>query len=136
MRIVDEQEMLDFARSFSQQLQIGDIIAIDGPLGAGKTVFCKGVIEGLGFLGDVSSPTYTIVHHYDVPDIHIPLVHVDLYRINRPDEVDELGLFDGDAIALIEWASQYPPLSGIANYRVTISPQDDGSRLIDIGHKD
>ncbi len=132
MQISSEAEMLTFGHDFAEQLRIGDIVAIDGPLGAGKTVFCRAVLAGLGFGGDVTSPTYTIVHHYDVPNVRIPVDHVDLYRIENPDDVIELGLFEGDSISLIEWAEQYPPLTDIAHYRISILPNSEGVRIVDV----
>jgi tRNA threonylcarbamoyladenosine biosynthesis protein TsaE len=132
MRIESEAAMSAFGRAFADQLCIGDIVAIDGPLGAGKTVFCRAVLAGLGFEGDVTSPTYTIVHHYEAPDVRIPVDHVDLYRIDNPDEVAELGLFEGNSISLVEWAGQYPPLTQLAHYRINIMPDAMGARMIAI----
>jgi tRNA threonylcarbamoyladenosine biosynthesis protein TsaE len=130
MRIESEAEMLAFGRDLSARLNAGDVVAITGPLGAGKTVFCKGVLAGMGFRGEVTSPTYTIVHQYDPPDVRLPLAHVDLYRIKSPEEVGELGLFEGDSVTLVEWAENYPPLAAIARYTVRIMPQSDGARAI------
>lgn len=133
--IASEAEMLDFGRAFAAKLCNGEIVAIDGPLGAGKTVFSKGVLEGLGFVGQVTSPTYTLVHHYDPPETSICVDHVDLYRIKSPDEVDELGLFQGDAITLVEWAKLYPRLAGFADYKITIAIEGEGSRSINLVEK-
>ncbi len=132
MRIEDAAAMLQFGRDFARTLSLGDIVAIDGPLGAGKTVFCKGVLAGLGFAGDVTSPTYTIVHRYDPPDVRLSVSHVDLYRIDNPDEVEELGLFEGDSVTLVEWAEQYSPLAAMARYRLRIVPDGDGVRAIEL----
>jgi tRNA threonylcarbamoyladenosine biosynthesis protein TsaE len=132
MRVESEAQMLQFGRDFAGKLVPGDIVAIDGPLGAGKTVFCKGVLAGLGFDGDVTSPTYTIVHQYDPPDVRLALAHVDLYRIENPQDVDELGLFEGDAITLVEWAEQYPPLSAMAHYHLRITPGGETAREIEM----
>ncbi len=133
MRVESEAEMLQFGRDFAGKLKPGDIVGIDGPLGAGKTVFCKGVLAGMGFVGDVTSPTYTIVHPYDPPDVRLSLAHVDLYRIENPEDVDELGLFEGDAITLVEWAEQYPPLAAMAHYRLRITPDGENGRMIELG---
>jgi tRNA threonylcarbamoyladenosine biosynthesis protein TsaE len=132
MQIASEAEMLAFGRSFSEKLNAGDIVAIEGTLGAGKTVFCRAVLAGLGFEGDVTSPTYTIVHHYDHPDVRLAVDHIDLYRIENSEEVVELGLFEDGRISLVEWAGQYPPLNTIADYRISIVPDTNGVRLITV----
>ncbi len=83
----------------------GDIIALSGPLGAGKSSFARGLIGALGFVGDAPSPTFGIVIPYAPPDITVPLWHVDLYRLENPEEIEELGLDDAraDAALIIEW---------------------------------
>ncbi len=84
-------------------LRPGDIIALSGDLGAGKTCLARAIIAALGWPGDVPSPTYTLVQSYDPPDVRVPVWHVDLYRIENPDEADALGLFETDAALIIEW---------------------------------
>ena len=71
-------------------LRPGDVILLDGPLGAGKTTFVRGLLEALGHVGEVPSPSFAIVQPYD--DLALPLWHVDLYRIAHPSELAELGL--------------------------------------------
>jgi tRNA threonylcarbamoyladenosine biosynthesis protein TsaE len=86
-------------------LRAGDVVALYGDLGAGKTTIVRGLLRGLGFDQDVPSPTFPIVIPYDPPDIIMPVWHVDLYRIDDPDDLVELGLddaLDGGAL-LIEW---------------------------------
>jgi tRNA threonylcarbamoyladenosine biosynthesis protein TsaE len=86
-------------------VRVGDVIALFGDLGAGKTTLARGLIRGLGFDGDVPSPTFPIVIAYDPPDVSIPFTHADLYRIEDPEDVEELGLDDARAhgVLLIEW---------------------------------
>ena len=82
----------------------GTVIALRGDLGAGKTVFAKGFAEGLGITDVVNSPTFTILQEY--PGGRIPMYHFDLYRIEEPDELEELGweeYFYSDGACLIEW---------------------------------
>ena len=99
-----------FGRRLAPLLQPGDIIALFGTLGAGKTSLCRGIMHGLGLAGDVPSPTFPIVITYDPPEVRLPVWHVDLYRIEDPGEFEELGLDDalGDAALLIEWPERLP----------------------------
>jgi tRNA threonylcarbamoyladenosine biosynthesis protein TsaE len=101
----DEAATEAFGRRIAAELRAGDVVALYGTLGAGKTTLARGVLEGLGYRGDVASPTFPIVIGYDPPQVRLPVWHVDLYRIERPDELDELGIeeaLDGGAL-LIEW---------------------------------
>ena len=87
-------------------LQTGDVIALHGELGAGKTTLTRGLVQALcGADEDVPSPTYTLVQAYDAPDF--PLWHFDLYRLGRPEDVNELGWDDTqDGVAVIEWPAR------------------------------
>jgi len=93
----------DLARSLAPLLRSGDVIALHGGLGAGKTTLSRALIEALiGRETDVPSPTYTLVQTYDGPDF--PIFHMDLYRLETADEVFELGWDETqDGLALIEW---------------------------------
>ena len=101
-----------FGRALAPLLRAGDVVALHGALGAGKTTLARGVLRGLGHVGDVASPTFPIVQAYAPPDTRLPLWHVDLYRIEDPHELDELGLDDAltDAAMLIEWPERLPRL--------------------------
>jgi tRNA threonylcarbamoyladenosine biosynthesis protein TsaE len=134
MIIHDEQQMFQYGFNLGQQLKARDLVAIDGPLGAGKTVLCRGILHAIGYEGEVASPSYAIVHNYDPPLVHIPIVHADLYRINSPDELDELGLLDdrSDCITLIEWAERSERLLELARYRITIDLLPSGARKLTI----
>jgi tRNA threonylcarbamoyladenosine biosynthesis protein TsaE len=102
-----EAETRAVARDLAQRLSAGAVVLVYGELGAGKTVFVKGLAEGLGIdPDDVTSPTFTLVHEY--AGGRLPLVHLDLYRL-EPTELDEVGL-DPDLAALgvvvVEWAER------------------------------
>lgn len=98
--------MGDFGARVAGQLRPGDVVALSGGLGAGKTTLARGIIAALGHEGEVPSPTFTIVETYD--NLRVPLVHADFYRLDRPAEADELGLDDyREGAALIaEWPEQ------------------------------
>ena len=98
-----EQTQL-FGIDFSNKISKGDIIAINGELGAGKTTFIKGVLKGLGYRGNVKSPTYTLINEYDSKH---KTIHIDCYReknINRWLDVGIMDYLNGDDIVIIEWA--------------------------------
>ncbi len=89
-------------------LRSGDVIALSGGLGAGKTTLARGIIAALGHEGEVPSPTFTLIETYDPPAVRLAVVHADFYRLVRPEEAAELGLDDyREGAALIaEWPEQ------------------------------
>jgi tRNA threonylcarbamoyladenosine biosynthesis protein TsaE len=89
-------------------LRPGDVVALGGDLGAGKTTFARGLLHALGFAGEVPSPSFPIVIPYAPPELRLPLWHVDLYRIDDPEEIEELGLDEAraDSVLLIEWSER------------------------------
>lgn len=101
-----------FGRSLAPLLRPGDAVALFGQLGAGKTSLCRGVLHGLGFAGDVGSPTFPIVQVYEPPELSLPVWHVDLYRVEDAEELEELGLDEAlpDGALLIEWPDRLPAL--------------------------
>lgn len=105
MRLADAGETERVGRALGHALTAGDVVALHGDLGAGKTTFARGMLRGLGFAGDVASPTFAIVQAYDPPEVRLPVWHVDLYRLEAPEEIDEIALDDArDGGALIlEW---------------------------------
>ena len=91
-------------------LRAGDVIGLSGDLGAGKTTLARAILAGLGLASEAPSPTFAIVQPYDRPDVRLPVAHVDLYRLDDPDDCRELGLEDyaGDGALLIEWPERLP----------------------------
>src|ERR1700749_4133467 len=90
-------------RRIASGLGVGDAVALEGDLGAGKTTVARAILHSLGVTEEVPSPTFTLVQYYEPPTLNVR--HYDLYRIEKPDEVDELGLDEAldDGAALIEW---------------------------------
>ncbi len=101
----DLAAMAAFGTRIGSRLEAGDVIALEGQLGAGKTTLARAIIAGCGYRGEVPSPTFTLIETYDPPATRLPLVHADFYRLDDPAEVRELGLADyRDGAALIaEW---------------------------------
>jgi len=104
------EETRKVAGEFSESVDSGDIIALKGDIGSGKTTFIQGLAKGLEVTGVVNSPTYMLINEFEG---RIPLYHIDFYRINSPKEVLNLDLeryFYGDGITVIEWADRFPHL--------------------------
>ncbi|WP_323800905.1 tRNA (adenosine(37)-N6)-threonylcarbamoyltransferase complex ATPase subunit type 1 TsaE [Parasphingorhabdus sp.] len=106
----DEQATLNLGRTLGALLRAGDKVALTGTLGAGKTTLARGMLAGLGYSGEVPSPTFAIVQQYEPPETGIPVAHVDLYRIEDPEEILELGLEDMliDGAMIVEWPDRMP----------------------------
>jgi tRNA threonylcarbamoyladenosine biosynthesis protein TsaE len=104
-----EAETTDVGRRLAQTLTAGSVVLLVGDLGAGKTALVRGLAEGLGVAPEeVSSPTFTLMQEYRGG--RVPIIHVDLYRLNDPREIDDLGLEELglDSVLAIEWAEKLP----------------------------
>jgi tRNA threonylcarbamoyladenosine biosynthesis protein TsaE len=116
------------AREIAEVLQAGDVVVLTGDLGAGKTTFARGLADGLGVVGPVVSPTFTLAREYRG---RLPMLHVDLYRLDRAQEVIDLGLedlADDDAVIVVEWgdiAAAYLPGDERLEVRIERGPGDD-----------
>jgi tRNA threonylcarbamoyladenosine biosynthesis protein TsaE len=100
----------ELAKRLAPKLSAGDVISLSGDLGAGKTVFTKGLAEGLDITEPVTSPTFTILKEYRG---RLPLFHFDVYRLGHPDELDELGVdeyFYSDGVSVVEWGDKVSAL--------------------------
>jgi tRNA threonylcarbamoyladenosine biosynthesis protein TsaE len=130
IRLQGPEETEAMGRRLAAALRPGDVVALYGDLGAGKTTFARGVLRGLGFQGDVASPTFPIVQPYD--DLDPPIWHVDLYRIEERDELQELALdeaLDGGAL-LIEWPERMGDALWSHALRLTLSREGEGARAL------
>ncbi len=100
-------ETVALGRTFAADLGPGDVVTLSGPLGSGKTQFVRGVCEGLGATGHVSSPTFTLINEYPAPFGIV--AHVDLYRVRSRRELAELGVeeyFNDHCVTCIEWPEE------------------------------
>jgi tRNA threonylcarbamoyladenosine biosynthesis protein TsaE len=114
-------------------LQRGDTVALKGDLGAGKTTLARAILRALGVVETVPSPTFTLVQHYDTP--RLTVCHYDLYRIEDPREMEELGLDEAldEGAALIEWPERAGARLPGDRLDVALSITDKGARLARIG---
>lgn len=118
-----------FAVEYAKTLRAGDVVLLDGEMGAGKTVFAKGVAKGLGIEEEVTSPTYAYLNDYEGR-----LFHYDCYRIESVEQAENLGLADYfymGGICLVEWAQNVAPLLPKQVKRVRINKIGDGQREIE-----
>lgn len=113
-------------------LRPGDVIALSGDLGAGKTTLARGLLRALGVDGEVPSPSFPIVIPYAPPELAIPLWHVDLYRIEDPEELWELGLDEArsDSALLIEWPERMGGMLWPDALRLTIDRDGPDARRL------
>lgn len=104
----DLAAMEALGQRIAASLRVGDVVALSGGLGAGKTTLARAIIAALGHVGEVPSPSFTIIETYDPPAVRLPLVHADFYRLDDPAEVEELGLGDyrQGAAMIAEWPEQ------------------------------
>lgn len=123
LTVESEQEMFELGESLADRLSAGMVVALDGELGAGKTHLAKGIAAGLGYGGEVTSPTFSIVREYDAASVMI--YHIDLYRVQSLGELMQSGLDEflpsEDGISLVEWAGKFPDMIPGEALRISIS---------------
>lgn len=128
------EETFELARKFASRLRSGDVLALTGELGSGKTCFVQGLAQGLGVPTGVyvRSPSFILINEYRGG--RIPLYHIDFYRLSEPQELDDLGLeeyIDGDGIAVIEWADRFPGALPQRTRRIQFAIVDEKIREIE-----
>ncbi|MGY0694892.1 tRNA (adenosine(37)-N6)-threonylcarbamoyltransferase complex ATPase subunit type 1 TsaE [Virgibacillus sp. FSP13] len=123
-----EQETIKLAERLAVLLKPGDVITLEGDLGAGKTTLTKGIARGLGVTRTVNSPTFTIIKEYVG---ELPLYHMDVYRLEDSDE--DIGFseyFNGEGISIVEWAQFIEDFLPHERLNINITYLDDHSRLL------
>ena len=125
------EETIEFGRTMAAALHAGDVLALSGELGAGKTHFVKGVVAGLGADCAVTSPTFTLIHEYRGG--RLPVFHADWYRIDDEEELIKIGMDDylaEDGVVIVEWAGKFrgalPPHTRWLEFRF----REDGAREV------
>ena len=125
------EETRAFGRRLAEQLRPGDVLLFYGNLGAGKSEMTRGIAEGLGVSGPVTSPSFTILNVYD--DGRVPLYHFDWYRLESAEELYEMGMDEylgGDGVAVVEWPTQCPEEIPDTHLAVTLKPVGESDREI------
>lgn len=106
----DEAASAAFGARLAALVQAGDVITLTGSLGAGKTSIARGLLAALGLAGEAPSPSFAIVQPYAPPETRLPVLHVDLYRVEQPRDIEELGLDEAlaDSVLVVEWPDRAP----------------------------
>ena len=131
IRLPDPAASEAFGASLAPVLRAGDVITLRGDLGAGKTSIARGLLAALGLASEAPSPSFAIVQSYAPPEVRLPVLHVDLYRIEQVGEIDQLGLDDAryDSALVIEWPERAPGWWPDA-LALTLAIEPDGARAL------
>ena len=127
-----QEETIALGQKIGSKLKKGDIIAMQGTLAAGKTTITKGIAQALGITDTITSPTFCLISEYYGK---MPLYHMDVYRLDGDEDFVNLGTDDmiyGDGVSIIEWSEKIMDELPKTTIILKITPQDDGSRLIEI----
>lgn len=132
LRLATAVELEALGERLARRLHAGDVVLLEGGLGAGKTTFARGVLRGLGYPGEVPSPTFAILQGYLPPEVALPLAHLDLYRLEGADELAELGLDDWleDGALIVEWPDRLGGRFGADALALRFDFAADGARLL------
>jgi tRNA threonylcarbamoyladenosine biosynthesis protein TsaE len=128
------EQTIAAGRTYGEQARRGDVFALCGDLGAGKTQFVKGFVAGIGSSTDVTSPTFVLVHEYGGG--RLPVYHFDFYRVENREALSRLGFDDyifGDGVTLIEWADRFSGLIPSHAKWLSFELRDENTRVITEG---
>jgi tRNA threonylcarbamoyl adenosine modification protein YjeE len=127
-----EEDFNAYAADFARRLRPGDVVALSGPVGAGKTAFVRAAVRALHGTDQSTSPTFTFRHRYDGDP---PIDHIDFFRIEDPGETTELGLedaFDGRSVVLVEWWRNAPDAIPPRRYEIEIEGAGEQPRTLSV----
>lgn len=130
-RAARPDDMIALGREAAARARAGDVIALTGGLGAGKTHWTKGFVEGIGATTEATSPTFGLVHEYHGG--RLPVFHFDLYRLDGADELVELGwdeYLEAGGVVVVEWADRFPVLLPPETTWIAFSIAADGTRTV------
>jgi tRNA threonylcarbamoyl adenosine modification protein YjeE len=130
--VPDPESMHDLGVRLGRTLRAGDLVVLTGPLGAGKTTLTRGIGEGLGVRGPISSPTFVLARTHPSLVGGAPLVHVDAYRLGSPAELDDLDLDFEASVVIVEWGAGM--VDGIAEsvLEIRIDRPPDDTRAVEV----
>ncbi|HEU4958905.1 MAG TPA: tRNA (adenosine(37)-N6)-threonylcarbamoyltransferase complex ATPase subunit type 1 TsaE [Sphingomonas sp.] len=130
IRLVDSAASAAFGARLAAVVRAGDVVTLSGPLGAGKTSIARGLLAALGLAGEAPSPSFAIVQPYEPPEVRLPVLHVDLYRLDDPAEIDELGLDEArwESLLLVEWPEHGGDWRDALALTLAVDP--DGARVL------
>lgn len=130
MIVRSEEAMAEVGRALAEQLRPGDVVTLSGPLGAGKTALARAALHAAGHSGEVPSPTFAIVQPYE--ELTPPIWHCDLYRLEQPEELEELGLDSAlaEAALLIEWPERAGEAAWPQALRLFLDFAGEGARTL------
>lgn len=130
IQLADLRASEAFGACLGAVVRAGDVITLSGPLGAGKTSIARGLLAALGLEDEAPSPSFAIVQPYDPPEVRLPVLHVDLYRLDDPAEFDELGLDEArwESLLLVEWPEHGGRWDDALALTLAIEP--DGARRL------
>ena len=129
--LADPEATEAFGAALAAVVRAGDVITLQGALGAGKTSLARGLLAALGLAGEAPSPSFAIVQPYAPPEVSLAVMHVDLYRIVDPSEIEELGLDEArdDAVLIVEWPERAPGRWPDA-LAISLTIEPDGARAL------
>ena len=130
MILQDEEATARHGRALAAALRPGDVVTMSGPLGVGKTALARAILKAAGHTGEVPSPTFAIVQPYD--ELPLPVWHCDLYRLEHPSDLDELGLDEAlvEGALLIEWPERAGAAAWPQALRLFLQFAPDGARAL------
>jgi tRNA threonylcarbamoyladenosine biosynthesis protein TsaE len=130
--LVDEAATMKLGAALAVHVRAGDVITLSGDLGAGKTCLARGLLAALGLEGEAPSPTFAIVQTYAAPETRIPVAHIDLYRLDDPQDAEELGLDDlrHDHLLMVEWPERLGAAAWQDALRLRLDKGGSGGRSL------